>query len=64
MKILIILTTYTKDSCETKGKKKKELRQLFYNCHENSLASTDFHFSFTKIKTKQKTSKQVLKWTC
>lgn len=47
------------------GEKKKELRQLFYNCHGNSLASTDFHFSFTKIKTKQKTSKQqVLKWTC
>lgn len=61
MKILIILTTYTKDSCEIKGKKKKgELRQLFYNCHGNSLAITDFHFSFTKIKT----SKQVLKWTC
>lgn len=29
----------------------KELRQ-FYSCHENSLASTDFHFSFTKIKIK------------
>lgn len=66
MKILIILTTYTTDSCESKEGKKKELRQLFYNCSRNaSLASIDFHFSFTKIKAEQKTSKQqVLKWTC
>lgn len=58
MKILIIMTTYTTDSCESKKRKKKELRQLCYDWHGNSLASTDFHFSFTKIKAKQKTSKQ------